>query len=564
MIPKKITKWLWILDYWIIPLGIIIVLFNPVFMHGYIDHLEAGTDVALVNDLSHGKIPYKDIFTLFGPLNIYFEAFAMLLFGKGLAVLRAYYFFANILTIIVAYFICLRISKNRLLPYISALALIIETHHPFWTTRWGGPRFTFGLLAILAAILFFKKGTRRWAYIAGLFGSIAFFVTPDVGITSLLSMGFTLFLSLIYTGFYEKRWNVNGLTYFVLGATTVFGLFLSYFAIKGALIPYIDIFVVLLTKHMKVWSQGSADIGKYFSMARDNILGYNFKLMLPIIMQGGAILFVIHRMLRRTISWRGYSILCLSIYGLLMYKTALRSLAGPQFAMAFQPVVILGFVLMDHVFVRITTLARTIFTPEGKPDMLAIWTVIFFLLAGYAISSDKRYYRDLEGWRDYQRHKTEVMPMYSNYIHVSRIQLTPLKTSRARGIKVPSGQAGIIDGVTKYIKSVTEPGEQVFTFPEHGIYNFLADRPSVGRFNIAGFAWTTSEYRQELLGDLQEIRPRYVIWSRETSYLAKSINVADRDFLPEIQEYLNANYHVVTSFGGNEVTHRVDILKLKE
>ncbi|MCM8781766.1 MAG: hypothetical protein NC828_01765 [Candidatus Omnitrophica bacterium] len=90
------------------------------------------------------------------------------------------------------------------------------------------------------------------------------------------------------------------------------------------------------------------------------------------------------------------------------------------------------------------------------------------------------------------------MPTYMGAIPFSKLKLTSLKIDRAKDIISPSEQAQEIEGVTRYIISVTKPKEVVFTFPEHGMYNFFANRPCLDRFNIAGLAWTTMEWRQEL------------------------------------------------------------------
>ena len=107
-----------------------------------------------------------------------------------------------------------------------------------------------------------------------------------------------------------------------------------------------------------------------------------------------------------------------------------------------------------------------------------------------------------------------------------------------------------------FIVKNTEQNEPIFTFPEHGIYNFFADRPAIGRFPIAGFAWTTKEYASELLQTLKDKKPRYIIFGKRLSNLAMSIGRKE-ELLPEVSRFVKENYILVRSF------NTVDIYFLK-
>lgn len=94
-----------IFDYILIPALLVFAVWQANFIHGFIDHLEAGKELVCVSEISHGKLPYRDIFTLFGPLNIYLEVFSMFLFDKNLAVLSGYFYFGTTITLLIGYLI---------------------------------------------------------------------------------------------------------------------------------------------------------------------------------------------------------------------------------------------------------------------------------------------------------------------------------------------------------------------------------------------------------------------------------------------------------------------------
>jgi hypothetical protein len=139
-------------------------------------------------------------------------------------------------------------------------------------------------------------------------------------------------------------------------------------------------------------------------------------------------------------------------------------------------------------------------------------------------------------------------------IPIYEVHLFALEIERARGILVPRYQKEDIDGVTQYIIKNTKTNESVFTFPEHGIFNFFTDRPVVGRFPIASLAWVNKEYRIEILKGLYETKPRYVILGKVLSNTAKAIG-SKEELLPEISGFIKRNYILVRSFNTIDIYH---------
>ena len=553
---KNTTTWYRLLDYVIIPLLIIIVAYQPGYKDGFIDHFEAGKELACVNELSYGKVICKDIFTQFGPLNTYLQAFFMFLFGKNLSVLRSYFYCGTLLTLIAGYLIGLSLCRRHFFSYILPLILIFETYHPFWATRWGGFRFAFGLLAIFGAIKFFAKKKKIWILLAGVFGATALLITQDVGVLSIISVGFTICLYLYFAFIEDKEFLWPPLIFFSIGIAIILAPFFMYFIFNGAFIPYIMTTLTVVTTHSSVWAQKNMDLVllKAFKNSK-NIFSFNFKIFFPILLYGCYAIYLLKKMSAKKGVSRDYGLMCLFVYGVLMYIASMRRVEGPQFQIALQPAMILTVVFLDRALERVVQLKKNIKDNNNFVKIAALGGVLLFM-SYYVVNSEKRFYGSFSSWVRYQGQKKDFMPFYLEAIPISRMKLYSLTISRAKGVEIPVQQAPEIEGVTKYILSVTKQGEKVFTFPEHGIYNFLADRPCIDRFNIAGYAWTTPEYRKELLEDLEKSKPRYIIYGRELSNMAMAIN-RKKELLPEVIEYINKNYEKEISFGS------IDILKRK-
>ncbi|MFC1708955.1 hypothetical protein ACFL2J_02700 [Candidatus Omnitrophota bacterium] len=548
------TKLIWIINYIVIPVIMIIILYDSNFMHGLIDHFEAGKEVVCVNELFQGKLLYKDTLPYFGPLSTYLQSFFMFLFGKNLLVLRGFFYFGTIFTLLVGYFMACRLCQRKFFAYIAALLLIVETYHPFWATRWGGLRFGLGLLAIWCLIIFFEKKKNIWLFFSGVFSSITFLVTLDTGVLSFASIGLTLSFCIFYSYLQSKRLNFRILVFFVCGALTILIPFLVYFILIKSLIPYFNTILTIAINHPKVWSggQGLPDFRELFHFTHLYTMG--FKQVIPVLLYLFSGIYLIHRVFKKTMSWKDHGIMVLSIYGLLMYIASSRALQGPQFQMGLQPFIILWFVFLDKVFQRISDFYKQRSWDIFDFKYIAI-LVIFLLMISYSLISEKRFYGTFKNWFLYQEHKEDVMPMYLNFVPLYTFDSRLLNIPRAKGIRVPSEQAEEMERVTEYIISVTKPGEPVFAFPEHSIYNFLADRPCIDRFGIPGVAWTTEEWREELLVDLKKVNPRYIIYGTRLSIMAKCINRKE-ELLPDVISYIRMHYHKEVSFGAIAILKR--------
>jgi hypothetical protein len=62
---------------------------------------------------------------------------------------------------------------------------------------------------------------------------------------------------------------------------------------------------------------------------------------------------------------------------------------------------------------------------------------------------------------------------------------------------------------------MTKPDEAILMYPELAIYFFLTDRPFLGRFPMATFSWFDETWHRELMRDLKEVKPRYVVITRK-------------------------------------------------
>jgi hypothetical protein len=92
-----------------------------------------------------------------------------------------------------------------------------------------------------------------------------------------------------------------------------------------------------------------------------------------------------------------------------------------------------------------------------------------------------------------------------------RLDYQPLGLSRAP-VLVPRPLAEDMRNVVSYVQAGTPPGQPLFAYPVDPLFNFLADRPSPTPFDHFLPGTLTPADLDQVIRDLQQARPRYVIW----------------------------------------------------
>ena len=537
------------LDYLFLGAIIYIVTLQPHFMHGTINFYETGIYLPQINELFHGKALYKDIFVLRGPLEIFMPAFLMKLFGMHIGVLNAYFYYGTILTLLIYAIFARRIFSTRYFVYIFTLVLIARTFPWSCYNVWGGIRFGFGILALLLAVEYLNKNKSYWLFFAGLSSSLAFWTSIELGVFSFISIVTVLCLY----GYCDKKNTGMMLKHMVV---YIFGIFIAtvpfiiYLFSTNAFLAYVNTMRVILTKMTRVFDPGFS-----FETPRNikefvlsfSPLNHCFKYTLPFFFYMLTSLYLIKTSLKNRALFFKSPIVGLFIYGLLFYISAFRDIEGPQYRMAMQPLLLIMFFYLEQIY---KYFYKQVVTTGGVKKALALFFVLLIFLypIGFSIS---KYCKRFFVFKD-------MRSLIFNKIHapIPYADPTPtaIKTERAKGIIVPAAQAHEIDEVVEYLTLNTKDSEAVFTFPDLGTYNFLADRPCLGRFCSAEFSFIDQNWFREMMKELKIKSPKYVIRAKDFSRLEVFRPTLGK-YLDEVNMYLNKNYEVIKSY------RAVDILK---
>lgn len=348
-----------LLDYLLIPGLILVLLYDPNFLHGLVDVLESGQYLSTSNSIFEGKVPYKDFFILFGPFQTYTIALVMTLFGKSLSVLRTFFYMNYIIAFLIIYILGRQVCKKRFFVYLIPFICLVEVSQPFWAARWDFGRMGLGLLVLLFIILFLKKNNTKLLFGAGIISSITIFYTLDVGAIAIVSSIFTL--AVFSFTRQEKTLKDNALHFsrnifwYGLGILVILIPFFIFMYSKGALFVYLKtVFYVLPKYHMATWKQQylpsfwtilSNTTG--FSLLRRNLL---FNAYLPTFTYIAIFFYLLYSFYRHRWNEEKVVIFLLFVYGAVCYRTSFRSIMGPQFQVSLPPLIMLICLFLEKGF----------------------------------------------------------------------------------------------------------------------------------------------------------------------------------------------------------------------
>ncbi|HBO97928.1 MAG TPA: hypothetical protein DD648_07985, partial [Candidatus Omnitrophica bacterium] len=334
---------------------IALITFQPYFLHGRINLFELGIYLPGINAVLDGLVPYRDIFHLRGPLELYVPALLMKFLGESIGVLEAYFYIGTVIALIVCVFIAKELYQTRFVLYLMVPVLAGRTFPRVVFTFWGGMRFAFGLVAVLLVIYFFKRRKIIWLFAAGLASSLAFLTSVDIGACSILSIGatfgFAWFLKLEERGALWKSFSVYG-----AGLLTILVPYGIYLYAVGALIPYIDAVYSIVVIMTKIFPDSLFE--NHPSSVAEAILAMgpwspHFKHLTPAYCYLFSFFYVGLRIKKRSLSATDLSFVCVFFYGLILYILVFRKLGSSVFEMALQPEKIVLFFLLEAVFLTL-------------------------------------------------------------------------------------------------------------------------------------------------------------------------------------------------------------------
>ena len=549
------------LEYIVLPIFIYFLIYSG-NIHGGIDLFHEGERLAPLNEMLHGGIPFRDVYVQHGLFqNSYLAWVSGQIFEPTLFGLRTMERVLNPIGYVALYLLGLQVFRGRFLT--AFLCMLIASGTEFSVSA----RHSLGLISFAFAANFLtlpqgrsKRNVLSWKLLfAGIFTSLAFWYSTEIGLYSLGAIG--LFL-VIYAflqkgidaengqvpekGVKERLFPIISYSCGVLLGFLPVGL---YFLSHGALDDAIWNSYIQCRYQLATWGLAFPSLSKTLTLLSSDgwsafVFSKGFRWYLPICIFLIVAGYLTYRGLSGTHSANTMKLLLLLLGGVAFFRTALgRSDGGHlNFGATFLWLLCLlplegGILSMLRAGLS-SLRGKTPWRVALKATWILIPTVIFCWYVGEV-------HNPLSGFNG----------------KWNRLRQNPFKQrvvseelARAGAVDIPDDQVQQIQKVVAYIQENTEPNEKIFDFTSQGAYYFFANRPGVTRFHQVSYA-STPGMQEEVIEALEQDKTRLVLFKTGGWFDAvDGIRVEERHAL--IAAYLQENYEPAININGTEILMR--------
>ena len=538
------------LEYVILPIFIYLLTYSG-NIHGNIDLFHEGERLAPLNEMLHGGVPFRDVYVQHGLFqNAYLAWFGGQLFEPTLFGLRTMERVLNPLGYVALYLLGLQVFRGRFLT--AFICMLIASGTAFSVSA----RHSLGLISFAFAASFLtrpqvtSKGyTFSWKLLlAGLFTSLAFWYSTEIGLYTLGAMGLFLLIYGLQSGIALRKRPLPLISYscgVMLGFLPV-GI---YFLLHGALDDAIWNSYIQCRYQLATWGLAFPSLSKTVTLLssegwRAFIFSEGFRWYLPVCIFLIVAAYLTYRRLSGTYSANTMKLLLLLLGGVAFFRTALGRSDGGHLTFGATFLWLLCLLPLEG---GIFSMFRVgLLSLRGKipwhAALKAAWvlipTVIFCWYVGevhHPVAGFSAKWQQLRQNPFKQRVVSEEL-------------------ARAGAVDIPDDQVQQIQKVVAYIQENTAPNENIFDFTSQGAYYFFANRPGVTRFHQVSYA-STPAMQQEVITALEQDKTRLVIFKTGGWFDAvDGIRVEERHAL--IAVYLQENYEPVININGTEILMR--------
>lgn len=538
------------LEYVLLPIFIYLLTYSG-NIHGNIDLFHEGERLAPLNEMLHGGVPFRDVYVQHGLFqNAYLAWVGGQLFEPTLFGLRTMERVLNPLGYVALYLLGLQVFRGRFLT--AFLCMLIASGTAFSVSA----RHSLGLMsfAFAAAFLTGPQATSKdyrfsWKLLlAGLFTSLAFWYSTEIGLYTLGGIGLFLFVYGLQSGIPTRKRPLPLISYscgVMLGFLPV-GI---YFLLHGALDDAIWNSYIQCRYQLATWGLAFPSLSKTLALLstdgwRAFIFSEGFRWYLPICIFLIVAAYLTYRKLSGTYSANTMKLLLLLLGGVAFFRTALGRSDGGHLTFGATFLWLLCLLPLEGGIIKMFRVG--LLSLSGKIRWHAIlkaaWvlipTVIFCWYVGEV-------HHPLAGFNQ-KWERLRQNPFKQNVVSE--------ELARAGAVDISDDQVEQIQKVVAYIQENTELNEKIFDFTSQGAYYFFANRPGVSRFHQVSYASTPS-MQQEVIEALERDKTRLVIFKTGGWFDAvDGIPVEERH--PLIAAYLQANYKLAIDINNTEILLR--------
>ena len=538
------------LEYVLLPIFIYLLTYSG-NIHGNIDLFHEGERLAPLNEMLRGGVPFRDVYVQHGLFqNAYLAWVGGQLFEPTLFGLRTMERVLNPIGYVAVYLLGLQVFRGRFLT--AFICMLIASGTAFSVSA----RHSLGLISFAFAAAFLtgpqalsKDYRFSWKLLlAGLFTSLAFWYSTEIGLYTLGSIGLFLLIYGLQSGIPTRKRPLPLISYscgVMLGFLPV-GI---YFLLHGALDDAIWNSYIQCRYQLATWGLAFPSLSKTLALLstdgwRAFIFSEGFRWYLPICIFLIVAAYLTYRKLSGTYSANTMKLLLLLLGGVAFFRTALGRSDGGHLTFGATFLWLLCLLPLEEGIIKMFRVGLSSLRGESSwhAALKAAWVLVPTLIFCWYVGEVHHPLAGFSGkWQRLRQN-----PFKQNVVSE--------ELARAGAVDIPDDQVEQIQKVVAYIQENTAENEKIFDFTSQGAYYFFANRPGVSRFHQVSYASTPS-MQQEVVEALERDKTRLVIFKTGGWFDAvDGIRVEERHAL--IAAYLQENYEPAININGTEILLR--------
>lgn len=497
--------------------------------------VEDGVFLAYSQSIFDGGVYGRDFFSEYGPMMIYPLVWSMKLLGKTVVTERVYTYLLNLAAYVAVAVLLYRSLKSRTLFIIAAVAFFF-IYPPFSYTGPHASFFRWAVGLIPLVILHWRGGnnTKGLNLLAGMVAGQGFLFSFEVGVSAAAAVtGYHLFQAAR-----NSLWRPAGTSIglFVLGFLLSLLPLGIYFWLRGALL---DIAANIYSAP-KLYMLGfgalpfppPSDLFRVSSCL--GALFFYWPLFVFIVIS----LRIVPAAILRRSTVQDTFLLSLLLYGIVLFRSALGRSDDYHLYMVSQPAFLLLFLSIDAALIHARGTAEVSKFVRMLPSLLLCGMTVLVVMATPLLKSKIAFV---------------VRELGSVQKKMTRVQMAGSVPELLRGgIDFDARTAASLKVIGPFLNSHMQQGDLVYFFPGEPAFYFLFDRANPTLYPAA-YSAATAAQRQALIRQLEEKKPRYVVYSLRT-WRPDGIDELLR--LPEVVSYLKMHYATVVDTEGIRIMER--------
>lgn len=497
-----------------------IILYNPLFYFGTYDNIEEGFWAGWLERLLNGQVIYRDFAAHQPPLLLWGLHLFSKLLGPSLFTIRIYFHLLQIVGLVGIYYALCAIVKNSWIK--TTIFVSIISYNSMLVRNNIEIRLASGIVPLIILQLYFVKKRNIYLFTAGILSAVAFFISTETGISSVVALGISLAL-------FKTRALIKTLPIMLGGIIVGAILPVSVLLVSGSFSKFIEYIIY----YSNAFSAGYLNVPlqrpeSLRLIQWDEVIRFayspGFLWELIKFLLGASLIVILIKKLKKGSTHINHLFVSLTFFGLILARSALGR--SDPYHIIFVWIVCL--LLIGYFLEQLLRYSQR---------AAVIIMIVMLLTIGQESLNQNLIQNQLIKFEAYAN-PSGTYPQY--------------QTTRANILPNIDAIPKVTDDMIKFLQSETSKDDKIFVFPISPEIYFLADRKNATSFDMP-LSFISAKYQSQMISELKMNSPKIVIYNPDmglSQITSKDVGMVDA--------FILKNYSVTRDFGKYQVLTKIN------